>query len=186
MITRNPLLRPGRWRANLVQDLTGDVLEIGVGRGDNLPYYRQAHHVWAIEPDPERAAEAQRTALTATVPVTVEVAPAEALPYDDSRFDQIVASLVFCSVADPQQTLQELQRVLRPGGKLHLVEHVRPTTPWLARIFGWLTPWWRRVAHNCHLDRPTIEVLQAAGWSVQIHKRRAMFVRMTAQRPEER
>jgi ubiquinone/menaquinone biosynthesis C-methylase UbiE len=183
MMTQTALLRPSRWRPNLVQDLAGDVLEIGVGRGENLRYYRQAHHVWAIEPDPDRAAEAQRAALAATVPVTVEVAPAEALPYAEGRFDHVVASLVFCSVADPQQTLREVQRVLRPDGKLHLVEHVRPTTPWLARLFGWITPWWRTVAHNCHLDRPTIELLQAAGWSVQIHNRWAMFVRMTARPP---
>ncbi|MCB0159942.1 MAG: class I SAM-dependent methyltransferase [Caldilineaceae bacterium] len=168
------------WRKGLVQGLDGTVLEIGVGTGENLPHYRRAQHVYAIEPDPARAAEARLSA--ARVPFTVEIAPAEALPYDDASFDHVVSSLVFCSVADPQRALREIDRVLRPGGALHMVEHVRPATPVLADFFSAVTPWWSRVACNCHLDRPTIDVLQAEGWTVQVRKRRAMFVRMECRR----
>ena len=168
------------WRKGLVQGLDGTVLEIGVGTGENLPHYRRAQHVYAIEPDPARAAEARLSA--ARVPFTVEIAPAEALPYDDATFDHVVSSLVFCSVADPQRALREIDRVLRPGGALHMVEHVRPATSVLADFFSAVTPWWSRVACNCHLDRPTIDVLQAEGWTVQVRKRRAMFVRMECRR----
>ena len=171
------------WRKGLVQGLGGTVLEIGVGTGENLPHYRRAQHVYAIEPDPTRAAEARLSA--ARVPFTVEIAPAEALPYDDASFDHVVSSLVFCSVADPQRALREIDRVLRPGGALHMVEHVRPATSVLADFFSAVTPWWSRVACNCHLDRPTIDVLQAEGWTVQVRKRRAMFVRMECRRPAD-
>jgi ubiquinone/menaquinone biosynthesis C-methylase UbiE len=96
----------------------------------------------------------------------------------------VVSSLVFCSVADQTVALREIRRVLKPGGTLHMVEHVRPQTRWLATFFSAITPWWRQIAHNCHLDRSTIDVLQREGWHVQIHRRRAMFVRMSAKLAE--
>ena len=166
------------WRKGLVQGLDGTVLEIGVGLGENLPHYRRARHVYAIEPDPARAAEARLA--PARVPFTVEIAPAEALPYDNASFDHVVSSLVFCSVADQQQALREIRRVLRPAGSLQMVEHICPESVWLAMLFKQLTPWWRQVANNCHLDRQTLAVLHAEGWQVQLHRRRAMFVRVTA------
>ncbi len=175
-----PRRYPWRWRANLVAGLTGNVLEIGVGEGANLRHYRQAHHLWAIEPDPVRAQRARAVAATCTLPMTIDIAGAEALPYPDAAFDHVVSSLVFCSVTEPIQVLHEIRRVLRPGGTLHMVEHVRPQTRWLAALFQAITPWWQQIAHNCHLDRATVELLQRAGWHVQIHRRWAMVVRMSA------
>lgn len=172
-----------RWRLQLVQDLTGDVLEIGVGAGANLPHYRKAHHVWAIEPDAARAAQAEQVAAQAAVPVTVKVAPAEALPFADDAFDHVVSSLVFCSVADPRLALAEVARVLKPGGTLHMVEHVRPGFAPLGWFFAAVTPAWSRIAGNCHLDRPTLDLLSAEGWEVQVHRRWAMFVRLSATAP---
>ena len=169
-----------RWREGLVQNLTGAVLEIGVGAGPNLPHYRPAAQVWAIEPNPARAAEAKQAATRAVAPVTIQVAMAEALPFGDAAFDHVVSSLVFCSVADPRVALGEIRRVLRPGGTLHMVEHVRPQTRWLAALFAAVTPYWSRMAHNCHLDRPTVDLLRAEGWQVVVHRRWAMLVRMSA------
>ena len=174
-----PTRRRG-WRARLVADLPGDVLEIGVGQGTNLAYYQQAARIWAIEPDPERAQKARTVAATCAIPITIDVAGAERLPYPDAAFDHVVSSLVFCSVADQAVALHEIRRVLKPSGTLHMVEHVRPQSRWLATFFSTITPWCRRIAHNCHLDRPTIAVLQQEGWQVQVHRRRAMFVRISA------
>lgn len=178
--------RGGGWRARLVERLTGDVLEIGVGTGANLPHYRAAASVTAIEPDVDRAGEAAIAAAQASdrlgIPVRVDVAPAEALPYPDASFDVVVSSLVFCSVADQRQAIVEIERVLRPDGVLWMVEHVRPQTPALARLATFLTPGWRRIAHNCHLDRPTVDVLQEAGWEVEILRRRGVLVKLKAWR----
>ncbi len=174
------------WRARLVGDLTGDILEIGVGTGANLPHYRRAAAVYASEPDPTRADAARAVALQAAaalgIPVRVDVAPAEALPYAGASFDAVVSSLVFCSVADQRAALAEIERVLRPGGVLWMVEHVRPRTPWLAKVAEVLTPGWQRIAHNCHLDRPTVEVMREAGWQVEILRRRGVLVKMKAWR----
>lgn len=168
------------WRPHLVQDLRGEVLEIGVGSGANLRYYRRAAHVWAIEPDAARAAEAAAAARSAAVPAEVRVAPAEKLPFPDHSFDHVVSSLVFCSVSDPPQALREIERVLRPGGVLHMLEHVRPGLA----PFGWIaaaaTPLWSRMQGNCHLDRRTVELLRAEGWRVDIRRRIGIFVRMDA------
>jgi ubiquinone/menaquinone biosynthesis C-methylase UbiE len=169
-----------RWRARLVKDLTGNILEIGVGAGENLPYYRHAGQVWAIEPNYTRAARAHRSAAIATVPVHIGQAPAEALPYHSSIFDHVVSSLVFCSVSDPVKALEEIERVIKPDGTLHMVEHVCPHNPLLATMLATVTPYWRRIAHNCHLNRHTVHLLRQRGWRVHIHRRRAVFLRISA------
>jgi ubiquinone/menaquinone biosynthesis C-methylase UbiE len=170
----------GGWRAELVGDLEGDVLEIGVGTGENLRFYRGATRLFAVEPDAGRADEARQAARSAAIPVTIEVASAERLPYEDQRFDHVVSSMVFCSVDQPGDALREIERVLRPNGVLHMMEHVLPGNPLLAVLFRAITPVWRRLAWNCHLDRPTVETLREHGWEVEVHKRWLVFVRISA------
>ncbi|MCB0058315.1 MAG: class I SAM-dependent methyltransferase, partial [Caldilineaceae bacterium] len=103
------------WRDRLVGEIGGAVLEIGVGSGANLPHYRHATTVWAIEPDPQLAARARRAAEGAGVHAHVKVAVAEALPFAAGTFDHVVSSLVFCSVTDQNLALGEIRRVLRPA-----------------------------------------------------------------------
>ncbi len=181
MIRLSPRSKPS-WRQRLVGDLTGTVLEIGAGKGDNLPHFRQAKLVCAIEPDPGRAEAALKKAKQALVPSYVVVAPAERLPFSADSFDTVVSSLVFCSVNDQRQSLREIDRVLKTGGILTMVEHVRPKTPLFARLFTTLTPWWRQIAHNCHLDRPTLSVLKEMGWTFDVYERHAVFVKLRAWR----
>ncbi len=186
-MTLSAFLAPiSSWRSRLVRDLEGDVLEIGAGTGLNFEHYRRARMVSAIEPDPDRAQEAAEAAAIAEtingIPFSVDVAPAEALPYPAHCFDVVVSSLVFCSVDDPHTALAEIDRVLRPGGVLWMVEHVRPQTPLLARLADVVTPLWQRVAHNCHLNRPTLAFLHDAGWQVAIQRRRGIFLKLRATR----
>jgi ubiquinone/menaquinone biosynthesis C-methylase UbiE len=116
------------------------------------------------------------------IPIHVQIAPAESLPYPDDHFDVVVSSLVFCSVTNQQQALAEIERVLRPDGVLWMVEHVRPQTPILAKLASIVTPYWRKVAFNCHLDRPTLEVLAQRGWRVDLLRRHGVFVKLKATR----
>lgn len=166
------------WRAKLVRDLKGDVLEIGIGTGPNLAKYKSAASITGIEPDPQRAEQARKRSTQ--IPTTIETAAAEDLPFPDSSFDHVVSSLVLCCVDDQHRAIQELRRVLKPDGTLHMVEHVKPKNYVTYNLFRVLTPWWKKNACNCHLDRPTIEVLDEMSWDVQVHSRRLMFVRMSA------
>lgn len=183
MASSSNALDADTWRTRLVANLEGDVLEIGVGSGDNLPYYRRANHVWGIEPDPGRAAKARKRAAECAVPVTIDIAPAEVLPYPDDSFDVVVSSLVFCSVNDPVQTLRELQRVLRPGGVMHMREHICPHGKFWASVAHAFTPVQRRLFSNCHLDRPTLDTMTAEGWQVEVLNKRAVLVRVLATPP---
>lgn len=168
------------WRERLVGEISGVVLEIGAGAGANLTRYQRATVIFALEPDPVRARQAQAAAAQSTRPVSVKIGVAEALPLADASIDHVVSSLVFCSVTDQRLALREIRRVLKPGGVLTMLEHVRPQTPAFAAVARAVTPYWRRMAHNCHLDRPTLAVLRAEGWRVHILSRRGPFVRLDA------
>jgi ubiquinone/menaquinone biosynthesis C-methylase UbiE len=172
------------WRSRLVANLEGDVLEIGVGSGDNLLYYRRARHVWGIEPDPKRAAKARARAARSAVPMTIDVATAEDLPYTDHSFDVVVSSLVFCSVTDPVLALREVQRVLRPGGVMHMREHIRPKSNFWAGVATTLTPVQRRLFANCHLNRPTLEIMRGEGWHVELLAQKTVLVSVRATPPQ--
>ena len=150
-------------RHELLAGLEGDVVEIGAGTGASLPHYELARRVVAIEPDASMAKRLPHRLEEAKVPVEVVTARAEKLPFPDESFDAAVAAFVLCSVDDPQAVLAEARRVLRPGGKLVLLEHVRGdgrTGRWQDRI----TPLHSKMAGNCHLNRDTRATVVAAGF----------------------
>lgn len=155
----------GRRRAELLGGLEGDVLEIGAGTGATLPHYRRASRVVALEPSEGMAKRLPPRARQARVPVEVLDGVAEHLPFPDESFDAAVSMLVLCSVENQAQALGELRRVLRPGGKLVLLEHVRGEGR-LARLQDRLNPLHRKIAGNCHLNRETREAIRAAGFDV--------------------
>jgi ubiquinone/menaquinone biosynthesis C-methylase UbiE len=155
----------GERRHELVGSLEGDVLEVGAGTGLNLPHYERASRVVAVEPDASMASRLRMRAPEAAVPVEIVAGTAESLPFEDERFDTAVITFVLCSVDNPRAALAEVRRVLRPGGRLVLLEHVRGD----GRLAHWqdrCTPLHRRVAGNCHLNRETRSEVAAAGFDV--------------------
>jgi len=153
----------GEQRRRLLSGLEGDVVELGSGTGASLPYYERARRVVAVEPDAGMAKRLPARVAEAKVPVEVLTAQAEALPFPDASLDAVVALFVLCSVEDQGAVLAEARRVLRPGGKLVLLEHVRGdgrTARWQDR----LTPLHRKVAGNCRLNRDTRAAVAAAGF----------------------
>ncbi len=154
-------------RRELLRRATGVVVEVGSGTGSNFPHYpATVTRVVAIEPDPYLRGLSEQAASRAPVPVEVREGVAESLPVSDSTADAVVLSLVLCSVADPEQSLREVRRVLRPGGTLLFYEHVRSSHPLLATLEDVLTPVWRRVAGNCHPNRDTLVTIRGAGFRV--------------------
>ena len=137
-------------RAGLLAPLDGQVLEVGAGTGANLPHYRHASQVTAAEPDPAMRRRLAARAATAPVPVEVTSDAAESLRQLDASFDAVVFTLVLCSVASPDRALAEARRVLRPAGRLIVLEHVRGSGG-LARWQDRLTPVWSRINAGCNL-----------------------------------
>lgn len=152
----------GAMREEVVADLRGRVLEVGAGTGANLRYYRHADSVVLAEPSPAMRERLAARTWEAKVPVEVLPAVAEDLPFPDASFDAVVYGLVLCSVDDVHRAVAEAVRVLRPGGRLAFVEHVR-ADGWLGRVQDLLTPAWRRVAAGCHPNRATLEAMRRAG-----------------------
>jgi SAM-dependent methyltransferase len=91
-------------------------------------------------------------------------APAEELPFPDDTFDTAVSTLALCTVGDPERALGEIKRVLKPGGRLLVLEHVRSEEPKLARWQDRIAPVWRRFGHGCHCNRPTPDLISGAGF----------------------
>ena len=126
-LAERKFLRPHR--AYLVGAATGRILDVGSGTGANFPLFSAQAEVVAIEPDPHmlRRAQAHADRLGRSIKLLAE--GAEQLPFPDVSFDVAIATLVFCTIRDPGRALGELRRVLRPGGQLRFLEHVRAKTP---------------------------------------------------------
>ena len=156
----------GAWRRRLAARARGRVLEVGAGTGSQLRWYSAGAQVTALEPDAGMAARARRAAMRAAAPVTVVEGVAESLPFAAASFDAAFTSFSFCSVADPQAALGELRRVLIPGGRLLMLEHVH--LPWQPgrRLQSWAAPAWAAVGGGCRLDRDTGRSVRDAGFLV--------------------
>jgi ubiquinone/menaquinone biosynthesis C-methylase UbiE len=153
-------------RARLLSPLDGQVLEVGAGTGANLAHYRHAGQVIAAEPDPAMRRRLAARAATAPVPVEITSDAAESLRHLDASFDAVVFTLVLCSVASPDRALAEARRVLRPAGRLIVLEHVRGGGS-LARWQDRLTPVWSRINAGCHLNRDIAAAIQRAGFTME-------------------
>jgi ubiquinone/menaquinone biosynthesis C-methylase UbiE len=154
-------------RAHLLSGLNGAVVEIGCGNGLNFAHYPAAvTRVLAVEPDPYLRRRAIAAASAAPVPIEVVDAVAERIPTPDASFDAAVACLVLCSVPDQGAVLGELRRVLRPGGTLRFLEHVRATTPGMVRFQRVADRTvWPLVAGGCHVSRDTEAAIGHAGFT---------------------
>jgi ubiquinone/menaquinone biosynthesis C-methylase UbiE len=157
-------------RAELLAGLQGEVLEIGAGTGLNLARYPSTPtRLVLAEPDPHMARRLRERveASPPDFPVEVISAPAESLPFADESFDAVVSTLVLCTVDSPPAAAGEIARVLRPGGELRLIEHVRdPSGGTRARFQDLLERPWGWMAGSCHPNRDTRATLAAAGFDV--------------------
>ncbi len=159
-----------RWRAELFAQLpnNGVILEVGAGTGLNFEFYRRETVGVAIEPSIEMLKIAKNKRQSAGL--TLVQSFAEKLPFRDASFDAAFASLVFCTVESPQAAFSELRRVVRPGGTVVLLDHVRPGGL-LGPVFDLLNlvivPLW-----GDHVNRPTATTAASAGLDVlRIQKR---------------
>jgi ubiquinone/menaquinone biosynthesis C-methylase UbiE len=154
-------------RETLIPQARGRVLEIGGGTGANLPFYGEGvESLTLTEPEEPMMRRLERRLRERASAARVLRTPAEELPFEDSSFDFAVSTLVLCTVSDQPRALRELHRVLRPGGRLLFIEHVRSEEPRLARWQDRLNGLQQRIGHGCNCNRSTLEAIGAAGFSV--------------------
>jgi ubiquinone/menaquinone biosynthesis C-methylase UbiE len=156
----------GERRERLLKGARGAVLEIGGGFGANLPHYGDVDRVTVAEPDPFMRRRLAPKLGAASVPVEVSSAGAGALPFHDGNFDTVVSTLVLCTVPDQGSALEEISRVLRPGGRLLFIEHVRATGT-TARWQDRIEPLWGRIFGGCHPNRDTGAAIEEAGFEIE-------------------
>jgi ubiquinone/menaquinone biosynthesis C-methylase UbiE len=155
-------------RRELVAGLDGRVLEIGTGTGANTGFYDHAVTVTAIDlRENFLRAAAAKAARNSNATYAATCADAQHLPFATGAFDAVVGTLVFCSIADPLLALGEICRVLRPGGHLHLLEHVRGQTVVTRALTDVFHPLWFALQGECHLNRETARTVTEAGFTLQ-------------------
>lgn len=172
----------GRWRAKLVAGANGVTLDLGCGTGRNLPLYDSRIPVLALDPNPRALHRARRR----TPAVALVRGTAEQLPFRDGAFDTVVSGLVFCTVRDPARALAEVRRVIRPGGQLRMLEHVRAQGQLAARWQDFVQPLWTWVTGGCHPNRDTERSVEACDFRIEQETRRAKRnMRLFSARPAE-
>ena len=160
----------GKWRRWLTEGARGRTLDLGCGTGRSLPLFSGEAEVVGLEPAWDPIRRARRRAPH----IPLVVGSAEALPFKACSFDTVVSGLVFCSVPDAARGLAEVRRVLRPGGTLRMLEHVRSLRPWKARLQDRGERLWVRVTGGCHPNRDTERAVEAAGFRIDPASREAM------------
>lgn len=154
-------------RRALIGDLEGRVLEVGGGTGAMFAYYSPAARVEAIEPDREFLAIAQERAQRSDGRVNVTEGDGMALAFPDASFDAVVFGMVLCSVPSMERALAEAFRVLRPGGKLRALEHVRSSRRVSGVAMDLFNPFWLRLnKQGCNLNRRPREAIADAGFVI--------------------
>ena len=154
-------------RSVLVGNARGRVVEIGAGTGLNVAHYPdEITELVLTEPDAAMRRRLARRLQRDGRGARIVDAPAERLPLADASVDTVVSTLVLCTVNDPERTLGEIARVLRPDGQLLFIEHVRASSRFLAACQDYLLRPWRSFAGGCHCNRATVELMRACGFTI--------------------
>lgn len=161
----------GERRRRLVAGLRGEILEIGCGTGLMFRHYEKGAKVLGIEKDVDFLAVARERAKEAVADVRVSEADAVNLNLPEDAVDHVVIALVLCSVRNVGPVLKEVRRVLKPGGTLNLIEHVRSEKPVSGFLMDVFDPLWLALnGQGCHMNRNAEAVLRASGFEVDVEE----------------
>jgi ubiquinone/menaquinone biosynthesis C-methylase UbiE len=158
-----------RQRAKVVPRAQGRVLEIGIGSGLNLRFYDRARveRLYGLDPSADLQRLARTRAEAAGIPVEFLTVSGEAIPLDDASIDTVVSTFTLCSIPDVERALEEVRRVLRPGGELVFTEHGRAPDAGIARWQERLNPVWRTISSGCNMNRAMAELIRRAGLEIR-------------------
>jgi ubiquinone/menaquinone biosynthesis C-methylase UbiE len=155
-------------RSQIVPRARGKVLEIGIGSGLNLGFYDPAkvEHIFGVDPSAEMQAKARKRAADIRIPVDTVPLVIEQIGADDASFDTVVCTFTLCTIPDPVPALNEMRRVLKPGGELLFCEHGLAPDAGIRRWQNRLTPLWKPLAGGCHLNRNIPDLIAAGGFEI--------------------
>jgi ubiquinone/menaquinone biosynthesis C-methylase UbiE len=155
-------------RREVLAEAKGRTIDIGAGTGFNLELFGpEVGELVLAEPDPHMIKQLRAKVPESGREASLVQAPAEELPFEDASFDTAVFTLVLCTVPDPAAALAEAARLLRPGGRLLFVEHVRSEDPGLARWQDRLERPWRFLGDGCHCNRDTVANIEASPFEIE-------------------
>lgn len=157
-----------RYRQQVLGEARGEVLEIGFGTGLNLAYYpRTVQKINTADPNPGMNSLALKKIKASPIPVEQHLMSSEQLPFSDGTFDTVVSTWTLCSIADIEQALRELRRVLKPDGRFLFIEHGLSPEPKVQTWQRRLTPLQKRLLGGCHLDRNIKQLIESQGFRFQ-------------------
>jgi len=154
------------WRKSLLENLYGNVLEVGVGTGSNLPYYPENVHVTGIDFSPKMLAKAYKKIGESKAKVVLKEMDAQQMDFPDNTFDFVVSTCVFCSVPDPVKGLKEIRRVVKPEGKILMLEHMRSENSVAGILLDLVNPLTVRIM-GANVNRNTIKNIEKAGLKIK-------------------
>jgi len=157
-------------RRELVPQAKGNVLEIGAGTGVNFDYYINENLTKLTVVDLKFNSLITNKPLNSHININYVVASAENLPFADETFDSVVSTLIYCSVDNPQKTLSEVYRVLKPGGKMYFIEHVLPEEKPYRNLVNSLNNTWKCIG-KCNVNRETFKLIEKANFKVESFER---------------
>jgi ubiquinone/menaquinone biosynthesis C-methylase UbiE len=160
-------LKPAmKQREKVVPLAEGRVLEIGIGSGLNIPFYDagRVEHLWGVDPSAEMWAIAGRNAMDHHIDAEFIEAPAESIPLDSHSADSVVMTYTMCTIPDVRQALEEVRRVLKPGGRLIFCEHGEAPDRNVRKWQEMANPVWKRLGGGCNLNRPIPRLLEQSGF----------------------
>lgn len=155
-------------RRKVVPLAHGRVLEVGMGSGLNLPYYAadKVELVWGLEPSPGMRRRARKRLAASPVAVEWLDLPGEEIPLEDNSVDTVLLTYTLCTIPDWQRALEQMRRVLKPGGQLLFCEHGEAPDDGVRRWQQRLNPTWKLIGGGCHLNRPIPRLLEQAGFAI--------------------
>jgi ubiquinone/menaquinone biosynthesis C-methylase UbiE len=157
-----------RLRAAWIPHARGEVLEVGIGSGLNLPFYSSdVHRVYGVDPSVELQRMARKRAMVGPIEVEfLSQSAEEQLPLANASIDTVVITWTLCSIPNAPMALQQIKRVLKASGGLIFLEHGRAPDPGIAIWQDRIMPVWKRVAGGCHLNRKIDDLITAAGFRI--------------------